>query len=145
MTHALPETSEKNTEISLEPLIPILSDIATQNKNILIVDDSFEMRRYLKNIFGNYNCYEAADGEQALKVIETETIDCIICDYMMPIMDGPTFVQNLNKSNHDIPVLILTARNDRNSKLKLLKLRIEEYITKPFDKEELLIRINSIS
>ena len=114
------------------------------NQNILVIDDSFEMRRYLKSILKEYNYFEAADGKEALELLAQQDINCIVCDYMMPIIDGPTFVSKLKETNSMIPVLMLTAKNDRESKLNLLKLGVAEYMAKPFDEEELLIRIDNI-
>lgn len=115
-----------------------------KNNNILIIDDTYDMRVYLKSIFKNYNVFEAANGEEAIIILKQQLINCIVCDYMMPIMDGPTFIKKLNESNYTVPILMLTAKNDRESKLKLLKLGVNEYITKPFNQEELIIRINNI-
>jgi len=97
-----------------------------------VIDDSFEMRRYLKSILKEYNYFEAADGKEALELLAQQDINCIVCDYMMPIIDGPTFVSKLKETNSMIPVLMLTAKNDRESKLNLLKLGVAEYMAKPF-------------
>ena len=102
------------------------------------------MRVHLKNILKHYSVFEAANGKEALTILKQESISCIICDYMMPVMDGPTFVEHLSQSNNRTPILMLTAKNDRESKIKLLKLGVEEYITKPFNPEELLIRVNNV-
>ena len=136
------ELAEKSTKEPRPPIPPFKE--AIPNQNILVIDDSFEMRRYLKNILTNYEFFEAANGKEALDILEQQNVNCIICDYMMPIMDGVTFVENLIEKNYTIPVLMLTAKNDRESKLSLLKLGVAEYMSKPFDEDELLIRISNI-
>ncbi|QOD61571.1 response regulator [Polaribacter haliotis] len=112
-------------------------------KNILIVDDSYEMRDYLKDILSNYNCFEAENGLEALKMVEEQKIDCIITDYMMPKMDGLELIKNLNNINYKNPILMLTARTDYSSKLEVLRLGIDDYLHKPFEAEELLVRLHN--
>jgi len=135
-------TIEKPPIANINELISYKDDNKAQN--ILIIDDTYEMRVHLKNILKHYSVFEAANGKEALTILKQVTINCIICDYMMPVMDGPTFVEHLSQSNNSPPILMLTAKNDRESKIKLLKLGVEEYITKPFNPEELVIRINNI-
>ncbi|NQX83034.1 MAG: response regulator [Flavobacteriaceae bacterium] len=112
--------------------------------NVLIVDDSFEMREYLKSLLHQYNLTEAQDGYEALDILKNNNTDLIITDYMMPKMDGFELIKSIQKLNYDIPTLMLTAVSDNKSKLKVLRLGIEDYINKPFEKEELLIRVNNI-
>lgn len=107
----------------------------------LIVDDNDDMRQYLISILKDYNCIEATNGIEALEILKTKNIDFIITDYMMPNLNGYEFVVKLKEDNTRIPVIMLTARTDTNTKLSILKLGVDDYITKPFDKEELLTRI----
>ncbi|PWJ44629.1 response regulator [Sediminitomix flava] len=115
---------------------------AQNAKRILLVEDHDEMRQYLKTLLKDFQIFEASDGEDALKVLSQKEIDYIITDYMMPKMDGHKLVRKIKALNIDIPILILTARIDLEGKLNLLRLGVDDYLHKPFSKEELLIRIN---
>ncbi len=114
-----------------------------QNYHFLIVDDNFDMRKYLCTILKGYQCTEAADGIKALEIIAQNKIDFIITDFMMPKLNGYEFVNELNKKNNTTPIVMLTAKTDLSSKLDVLKLGIDDYITKPFNKQELLTRIKN--
>ena len=117
----------------------------TYNSNLLflVVDDNYDMRKYLLSILKDYKCLEAENGEQALEIIHTKTIDFIITDYMMPKLNGYDLVTKLKESNNSTPIIMLTAKTDINTKLDALKLGIDDYITKPFNKNELLVRIHN--
>lgn len=111
--------------------------------NLLIVDDNFEMREYLKSILNSYNCLEAENGEEALEILSHHKIDFLITDYMMPVMDGLSLIENIKERKLDIPILMLTARTDAKSKLDVLRLGIDDYLNKPFEREELEIKIKN--
>ncbi len=117
--------------------------IPLKEKVFLIVDDNAEMRSYLKSILSAYQCLEAENGLEALEVLKQQPVGMIITDYMMPKMNGLQFVAKLKTENYQTPVLMLTARKDTESKLDVLRLGIDDYMTKPFEKEELLIRIQN--
>ena len=110
---------------------------------ILIVDDSYDMRVYLKDILSNYKCLEAENGIVAMDIVNTHPIDFIVTDYMMPKMDGLKLIEHLKLDHADIPILMLTARTDNQIKLSSLRLGIDDYLTKPFEEEELVIRIKN--
>ncbi|NVK07722.1 MAG: response regulator [Tenacibaculum sp.] len=110
---------------------------------ILIVDDNFEMRAYLKRILSNYTCFEAENGEEALDFLSKEKIDFVITDYMMPVMNGLALIEKIKAKKINVPILMLTARTDTKSKLEVLRLGIDDYLNKPFEKDELLIRIQN--
>lgn len=112
--------------------------------SVLIVDDSFEMRVYLKDLLDDYNCFEAENGVEALDVLKTKKIDFVLTDYMMPKMNGFDLITHMKNNNILIPTLMLTARSDYNSKLEVLRLGVDDYLSKPFEKEELLVRIQNI-
>ena len=115
------------------------------NKTVLIVEDSDEMRKYLKLVLKGYNIVEAINGKEGLKAIQKYNFDTIITDYMMPVMDGLTFVREIKKRFIKTPIIVLTARNDEKGKLDILRLGIDTYLIKPFLEEELLLNLkNSI-
>ena len=104
------------------------------------------MRKYLKKILLNYDITEAENGKEALNILQNNSFDLILTDYMMPVMDGETLVKQLKEQQDKTPVIVLTARTDQQGKLSMLRLGIDGYLHKPFMEEELLINIkNSIS
>ncbi len=113
---------------------------------ILIVDDEKLIRDVIKEYatIENYEIYEAENGIEALKIIDKVDIDAIILDIMMPKMDGYTFFKELKK-DHNIPTIILSARNDEYDKLLGFDLGVDDYLTKPFSPKELMARIKAIT
>lgn len=152
---SLPETTKIDKEIQQEkPLKKNAhkSTLISKDKikqptsghyRILIVDDNFEMRAYLKRILSNYTCFEAENGEEALDFLSKEKIDFVITDYMMPVMNGLALIEKIKAKKINVPILMLTARTDTKSKLEVLRLGIDDYLNKPFEKDELLIRIQN--
>ncbi len=114
---------------------------------ILIVDDEEEILDFLERILNNkYTILKAESARDALKILEDEAIQLIICDIMMPEMDGFELCKII-KSNFDyshIPVILLTAKNTIQSKVEGLELGADAYIEKPFSKEHLLAQISSL-
>jgi len=105
------------------------------------------MRTYIvDSIRDKYQVITAKDGEEGLKMAISDVPDLIISDVMMPKMDGYEVTHQLRKNdltNH-IPIILLTARGDRESRLKGWFEKADEYLTKPFDSEELKIRLNNL-
>lgn len=122
-------------------------DLITHQQTIVIIDDNPEIQEYLTQIFSaSFHCITASGGKEGLIKAKNNTPDIIVCDVMMPEMDGFAFIETLR---HDvnichIPVLLLTAKMDRDSKLKGLNLLADDYLTKPFDEEELQIRVQRL-
>lgn len=111
------------------------------NINILLVDDNKEMREYLCSILDEHFLRQASSGLEALKILREYSPDIIITDYMMPGMNGYEFIKQVKNDGLDIPVIVLTARMDEQAKLDFLRLGIDDYLTKPFNEEELQIRL----
>lgn len=113
-------------------------------QKILIVEDDLAISNLIKlnlNI-ANYETIQSYDGSEALKIIETESLDLILLDVMLPNVDGFTL---MNKIRHlNIPVIFLTAKNSVIDKVHGLKLGAEDYIVKPFAAIELLARIETV-
>ncbi len=110
--------------------------------SILLVEDNEDMRNYIKNTLIGYHIIEACNGAEALNLINQIKPDLIVTDYMMPLMNGYEFVQQLRENGFDIPVIVLTARVDNEAKIDFLRLGLDDYLTKPFNEEELKIRVN---
>lgn len=112
-------------------------------KNILLVEDHDEMRNYICSLLNGYNIIESTNGIEALEILSTQTIDFVITDYMMSKMNGYELIKQIKAKNYNIPILMLTARTDIKGKLEVLRLGIDDYMTKPFSSEELLVRIEN--
>ncbi|WFA08236.1 response regulator transcription factor [Tissierella sp. Yu-01] len=113
---------------------------------ILIVDDNENIRKlvdiYLKR--EGFNTFHAGDGEEALDVIDRHKIDLIVLDIMMPIMDGYELTKELRDSGYIIPILMVTAKDTYPDKKQGFDLGIDDYITKPIDMEELVLRVKAL-
>lgn len=118
-----------------------------QKINILVVDDNklslHSVSNYLKG--QGYELTQAANGEEALQLIESTTIDLILLDIMMPGMDGFEVCARLKQdpATKDIPIIFLSAKIDTDDIITGFKAGGVDYITKPFNKEELLARIRN--
>jgi len=115
-------------------------------QNILIVEDNNELREFLAEIFStHYQVITAKNGLLGVEIAIAEIPDIIISDVMMPELDGYQLVQQL--AQHDntchIPVILLTAKADKESELKGLELGSIDYIAKPFDTKELLLKVQN--
>lgn len=113
---------------------------------VLVVDDEKLIRDVIKEYASleKFEVLEAENGIEALDVIADNDIDVIVLDIMMPKMDGYTFFQELKKE-HNIPTIILSARNDEYDKLLGFDLGVDDYLTKPFSPKELIARIKAIT
>ena len=112
---------------------------------ILIVDDEEHIRELIRFYLDKegFSVVQAASGEEALHLLENEYIVLAIVDIMMPVMDGFQLVEEM-KEMKDIPVIMLTAKSQSADKLRGFSLGIDDYVTKPFDPDELLARVKTI-
>lgn len=117
--------------------------IDSQKPTVLLVEDNVEMREYLSSILTDYNLIEAENGVEALEILKNNTIDALVTDYMMPKMDGYELIERVKEKQYTFPILVITARADVKSKLNVLALGIDDYLTKPFIEEELLYRLKN--
>ena len=114
--------------------------------HLLIVDDDERIRSLLQQflIQSNYLVSTAEDAEQARKLLSAIEFDLIILDVMMPGQDGISFTAGLRKLKNTTPVLLLTARGETEDRIKGLEAGADDYLPKPFEPKELLLRINAI-
>ena len=114
--------------------------------NVLIVDDEKLIRDVVKEyaMSEGYHIFEAEDGEMALDIIETNKIDVIVLDIMMPKLDGFSTYKEIKKIKN-IPTIILSARSEEYDKLLGFELGVDDYLTKPFSPKELIARIKAIT
>ena len=114
--------------------------------NILIVDDELLIRNVVKEycIAEGFKVLEAENGLEALEILESNKVDIIVLDIMMPKMDGYTFFSKM-KEKYTIPTIVLSARGEEYDKLFGFSIGIDDYLTKPFSPKELIARIKAIS
>jgi len=114
---------------------------------VLVVEDNPDVREFIRDgLTEHYYIEEAANGEQGLRKAEKFIPDLILSDIMMPKMDGYEMTRQLkqnDKTSH-IPIILLTAKSDKDSKLEGLGLGADDYLVKPFDTDELLARIKNL-
>lgn len=114
--------------------------------SILLVEDEENLHEALKlNLeLEGYEVSSAFDGPQALKAVHNEYFDLIILDVMLPELDGVSVTENIRVQGNDIPILILSAKNSSADRVLGLKKGADDYLTKPFNLEELLLRVNKL-
>jgi len=112
---------------------------------ILIVEDDKILSDTIKQcIEKTYSVEQAYDGEEGILYAEQNIYDLIILDVMMPVMDGYEVLSKLRRKNISVPILMLTAKDGLNDKLKGFELGADDYVSKPFERAELLARIEAI-
>lgn len=159
--------------VNLEPVyasaVEVSPEVTAKNApTILLVEDNHALREYLRTELKDYNVLMAANGQAALELLKVpqpaalaaapldegpdqpapapRLPDLILSDIMMPVMDGFELLHQL-KSNErwqTIPVVMLTARSDQADKLTALRIGVDDYLVKPFDTNELVVRINNL-
>lgn len=114
--------------------------------SILLVEDEENLHEALKlNLeLEGYEVTSAFDGAAALKAVENEYFDLIILDVMLPEMDGISVTETVRISNNEVPILILSAKNSSADRVLGLKKGADDYLTKPFNLEELLLRVHKL-
>jgi two-component system, OmpR family, response regulator len=112
---------------------------------ILIVDDDPHIRELVRVFLQNegFDVYEAADGVEALSKLERIKVHMVILDIMMPNMDGWQLCSEL-REHYDFPLLMITAKGETSEKIKGFKLGTDDYLVKPFDPLELVVRVKAL-
>ena len=120
--------------------------MAITKPSILLVEDEENLHEALKmNLeLEGYGVTSAFDGAQAMKAVQNEYFDLIILDVMIPEIDGFTVTQNIRLSNTEIPILILSAKGSSEDRVTGLRKGADDYLTKPFNLEELLLRVHKL-
>ncbi len=120
--------------------------MANKKVSILLVEDEENLHEALKlNLeLEDYEVTSAYDGVEALKAVQQEHFDLMILDVMLPELDGISVCESIRLQNIEIPILILSAKNSSADRVLGLKKGADDYLTKPFNLEELLLRVNKL-
>jgi two-component system alkaline phosphatase synthesis response regulator PhoP len=112
-------------------------------KQILVVDDEENLLSIIRlNLEMDHHSVSICDnGKKALELVKSKHFDLVILDVMLPEMDGFTVCRKIKKSHPELPVLFLTAKGNSSDKIEGLKLGADDYLSKPFNLEELLLRV----
>ena len=113
-------------------------------QKILIVDDEENIRKVIREYleFEGFLCFEASNGEEAIKMFKENSYDLIVLDIMMPKIDGFTVAKEIRKKSN-VPIIMLSARSEEYDKLYGFDVGIDDYVTKPFSPKELVARIKA--
>lgn len=114
--------------------------------NILAVEDDFNTRKLMEAVLleERYNAILASNAQEALDILESQHIDLMITDIMMPGMDGYTLTEQLREAGCDFPILMVTAKETIKDKRKGFIVGTDDYMVKPVDEEELILRIKAL-
>lgn len=131
-----------------EPVPAVDQESLTENLPVvLLVEDNNDLRNYTKTELSSFfTILEASNGEEGLALSQKKIPDLIVTDIMMPVMDGVSLIRHLRddeRTSH-IPIILLTARDDGETKIRGFETGAEQYLVKPFDIQELIARIKSL-
>ena len=112
---------------------------------ILIADDEVSIREILRVYFAkeDFQVIEAEDGQQALSKVEKESPDIVILEIMMPVLDGITACEQIRR-RFDIPIIMLTAKDEDDDRILGLEKGADDYITQPFNPREVVARVKAV-
>ena len=131
---------------SADELINIFSESSENRPVILFIDDNEDMRNYMKHLFNkDYIFLDASGGAEGIYKAFEYVPDIIICDILMPVMDGFEVCRKIKSDGRTrhIPVILLTAKGDGESKVNGLIKGADDYIVKPFDNKELILKVKN--
>ncbi|MCW8849202.1 MAG: response regulator transcription factor [Melioribacteraceae bacterium] len=116
------------------------------DKKILLVEDDINLGSILSEFLAlkKFNVDLCKDGDEGFEKFKAKEYDLCLLDVMMPKKDGFTLAKEIRSRNKSIPIIFLTAKSMQNDKIEGLKIGADDYITKPFNTEELLLRMNAI-
>lgn len=113
---------------------------------ILVAEDDLDLNRFVSSVLRNngYEVISSFNGEEAYSYYENGKVDLLLTDIMMPKMNGFELAEKVRASNKDLPIIFTTAKDDKQSKMLGFNIGIDEYVTKPFDMDILLMKIKAI-
>jgi DNA-binding response OmpR family regulator len=114
--------------------------------NILIAEDNNDMRELFGTVLNSngYNVVETTNGAEALEMIDKYHIDLIVCDIMMPVMDGYELTKSLRDANYDLPILMVTAKDQFQDMQLGFSNGADDYMVKPINVKELILRVEAL-
>jgi len=115
------------------------------SKNILIIEDELRIRFLLRDYFSKegFNIIEAEDGALGIKAFQSNKVDLILLDIMMPNIDGITVLQTIREVSN-VPIILLTAKSEEDDKLFGYEVGADDYITKPFSPKILIAKVKAL-
>lgn len=118
----------------------------TNSTHILVVDDEAGIRDMVCDALrmSNYNVHECSDAASAIEFLRHQTVDLLVTDINMPGMDGYEMLNHLRNLGNQTPAIMLTARQDKQDITKGFRIGADDYVTKPFGLEELLLRVQAV-
>ena len=113
---------------------------------ILVVDDDYNIRRLLEACLtqAGFEVFLAKNGQEALALMDTKHLDMIVADIMMPLINGYELVSDIRHLDDKIPILMITAKDAFEDKKKAFGIGADDYITKPIDLDEMLLRVSAL-
>lgn len=113
---------------------------------ILVVDDDKNIRKLLSVVFERegFSVLLAADGQQALELMDKEVVDLVIVDVMMPHLDGYEFTESIRAVNNNLPIIMVSAKQLSEDRKKGFLVGIDDFMVKPVDTEELVLRVRAL-
>jgi len=117
-----------------------------EKRKILLVEDDFNLGIVIQDFLSleGYSVHLCRDGKEGLQKFNKNDYDVCLLDVMLPEKDGYEIAEDIGKVNKEIPIIFLTAKSNPEDKVKGFKAGGDDYITKPFDREEFLLRIKAI-
>lgn len=114
--------------------------------HILLAEDNTDYRKLMKIHLkrAGYMVFEAGDGVETLEILEHETIHLMIADIMMPNMDGFELTESIRSANYNMPILIVSAKNAFDDKREGFSKGADDYMTKPIDMDEMILRVQAL-
>ncbi len=113
---------------------------------IMVVEDDKSTAKLMRAVLthNGYKVFQAANGQEALEMLDSQHIDLIVLDVMMPVMDGYEFTEQLRRCGNNTPILMVTAKQLPEEKCRGFLVGTDEYMVKPVNEEEMLLRIKAL-
>lgn len=114
--------------------------------NILVVEDDPTLRQLFCTVLtrNGYHARSAEDGEVALAILDKEYVDLLICDIMMPRMNGYDLTRTIREANYNLPILMVTAKESFTDKQRGFLIGVDDYMVKPIDVNEMVLRVSAL-
>ena len=113
---------------------------------IMVVEDDKSTAKLMRAVLthNGYKVFQAANGQEALEMLDSQHIDLIVLDVMMPVMDGYEFTEQLRRCGNNTPILMVTAKQLPEEKCRGFLVGTDDYMVKPVNEEEMLLRIKAL-